>query len=414
MAARAVFSCPDDIGGTKGEMADLRRTTGLIAGGALSLGVAAAALWSAVHAWRQPARSGVESAYISALNAAMLDPQQPRPAAPAMLGAKAARLARRPFDEGVLAETALEATLAGKRDVARPIMQELVRRDPRAKAGRIWLVADALHRGDLATAAGNIERLMAIDPAQSVAYFPILADVAKQRGGERLIANILARAPIWRTQFLGYLTTRGVDPARIFRLNTGPAGVAKVGGEPAQAVLIQQFIDRGDYDGAYIAWVNFLPPSALTKVTTVYDGSFAGLPGPRPFNWTFNDGEAASVGIDRGNGLHIEYSGAQSVRLANQTVLLKPGNYRFDYTAQGSGEVPDGGLIGWRLLCLPDNKPILDLPVTGLTGRAVVRAARFTVPAGCNAQLLSLEATLGTFPQSRTLTIAQVAINRGS
>jgi hypothetical protein len=94
-------------------------------------------------------------------------------------------------------------------------------------------------------------------------------------------------------------------------------------------------------------------------------------------------------------------------------VLLKPGTYRFDYTAQGTGEVADGGALSWRLLCLPDNKPILDLPITGLTDRTVGRAARFTVPAGCNAQLLSIEATLGTFPQSRSLTIAQVAINRG-
>jgi len=223
----------------------------------------------------------------------------------------------------------------------------------------------------------------------------------------------LSGHPAWQTRFLGYLTTRGVDPVRIFRLNSGStAGAA--GGEVAQGALIQQFINRGDFDGAYVAWVNFLPPEALTKVRTVYDGNFAGLPGPQPFNWTFNDGTVASVGIDRGQGLHIEYPGAQSGRLASQTVLLTPGSYRFDYTAQGSGEVADGGALGWHLQCLPDGKPILDLPITGLTDRAVGRAAAFTVPVGCNAQLLSLDATLGTFPQSRSLTVAQVAIRKGS
>ncbi|MDB5675466.1 MAG: hypothetical protein JWM65_2448, partial [Sphingomonas bacterium] len=170
-------------------MADLRRTTGLIAGSALSLGVAAMALWSAGHAWHQPARAAAENDYLSALNAAMLDPQQPHPAvAPAVLASPAARLAQRPLDRGALSQAALEATLAGRRDVARPIMQEVVRRDPRAKAGRIWLMADALRRGDLGAATGHIERLMAIDPAQSLAYFPILADIAKQRGGEQLIS----------------------------------------------------------------------------------------------------------------------------------------------------------------------------------------------------------------------------------
>jgi len=344
----------------------------------------------------------------------MLDPQQPRPAAPAGLEAPAARLAHRPLDGSALSQAALEATLSGKNDMARPIMLEVVRRAPRAKAGRIWLMADALRRGDLGTATGHIERLMAIDPAQATSYFPILADIAKQRGGERPIAKALARARMWRTPFLAFLTTKGVSPDLIFRLNSGSAAVARVGAEPAQTALIQQFITRGDYDGAYIAWVNFLPPAALAKVTTVYDGGFDGLPGPQPFNWTFNDGDAASVAIDSGRGLHIEYSGAQTARLVSQTVLLKPGTYRLDYTAQGSGEAADGGTRAWRVVCLSDNKAILDLPVTGLTDRPARRVAGFTVPAGCNAQMLSLEATLGTFPQSRSLTIAQVAINKGS
>ena len=149
-------------------MADLRRIMGLIAGTVLSTGVAAVALWSVYHAWHQPARIAAENGYLSALNAAMLDPQQPRPAGPTTLEPPAVRLAHRPLDSGALSQAALEATLAGRSDVARPIMQEVVRRNPRAKAGRIWLMADALRRGDLRTATGHIERLLAIDPTQSL------------------------------------------------------------------------------------------------------------------------------------------------------------------------------------------------------------------------------------------------------
>ena len=88
-------------------MADLRRITGLIAGGALSLGVAAAALWSAWHTWHRHTGIEVENGYVSALNAAMLDPQQPRPAAPATLGSAAARLALHPLDGNTLSQVAL-------------------------------------------------------------------------------------------------------------------------------------------------------------------------------------------------------------------------------------------------------------------------------------------------------------------
>jgi hypothetical protein len=395
-------------------MAKLGHTARLIATGAVSLGVAAIALWSAIHAFQKAGRIETEKRYLAAMTAAMLDPQQARPTAPASLASPAARLAQRPLDRNVLSQVALEDTLAGRRDAARPIMVEVVRRDPRSTSGRVWLMADALGRNDLATAVSQIERLMSVDVGQRTAYFPVLAEIARQPRAERPLMAALASGVSWRTQFLGYLTTRGVDPARIFRLSTGTAGKAGTAGDSAQQGLILQLIGRGDYDGAYLAWVNFLPQDALTKVASVYDGTFAGLPGPEPFNWTFNDGDVASVGIDRGNGLRVDYPGAQSARLASQTVLLKPGAYTLDYVAKGSGEVADGGALGWRLLCLPSNNPILDLPIAGLSDRASGHAAHFTVPDGCNAQLLSIEATLGTFPQSRSVTIARVEIRKGS
>ncbi|MEG3146596.1 hypothetical protein U1839_18245 [Sphingomonas sp. RT2P30] len=395
-------------------MAMVGRTTRLIVTGAISLAIAAMALSSAIHAFQKAARIETEKRYLGAMTAAMLDPQQARPTAPTSLGAPAARLAQRPLDRNALSQKALEDTLTGRRDAARPIMQEVVRRDPRATSARVWLMADALGRTDLATAVGQIERLMSVDVGQRNAYFPVLAEIARQPRAEQPLAAALASGVSWRTEFLGYLTTRGVDPARIFRLSTGTAGKVGAGADSAQGGLILQLIGRGDYDGAYLAWINFLPQDALTKVASVYDGTFVGLPGPQPFNWTFNDGDVASVGIDRGNGLRLDYPGAKSARLASQTVLLKPGTYTLDYVAKGSGEVADGGALGWRLLCLPANKPILDLPIAGLSDRASGHAVHFTVPEGCNAQLLSIEATLGTFPQSRSVTIARVAIRKGS
>ncbi|MFA5963293.1 MAG: hypothetical protein WC804_04675 [Sphingomonas sp.] len=395
-------------------MAKLGHTIRLIATGAVSIGVAAIALWSGAHAFHKAARIETEKRYLAAMVAAMLDPQQARPAAPAALDPPAVRLARRPLDRNALSQVALEDALAGRRDAARPIMQEVVRRDPRATSARVWLMTDALGRNDLATAVSQIERLMSVDVGQRSAYFPILAEIARQPRAERPLMAALASGVSWRTEFLGYLTTRGVDPARIFRLSAGTAGKAASAGDSAQGGLILQLIARGDYDGAYLAWVNFLPPDALAKVASVYDGSFVGLPGPKPFNWSFNDGDAASVGIDRGSGLRIEYSGGQSARLASQTILLKPGSYTLDYFAKGSGEVADGGTLGWHLLCLPSSKPVLDLPIAGLGDSVTGHSARFVVPNDCNAQLLSIEATLGTFPQSRSVTIARVEIRKVS
>ena len=63
-------------------------------------------------------------------------------------------------------------------------------------------------------------------------------------------------------------------------------------------------------------------------------------------------------------------------------------------------------------MCLPQNKPILTFPISGLSEHAKGQAARFTVAPDCHTQMLSIEATLGTFPQTRSMTVAHVAIRK--
>jgi hypothetical protein len=269
----------------------------------------------------------------------------------------------------------------------------------------------ALADGHTGRAIGHLDRLLALNPQMQGQYFPILAELSRRASGERLVASLLGRSPPWRGDFLGYLNAHHADANLIFRLTASPTALANAGGGNAQAALLQSLIASGDYDGAYLAWINFLPEGALAKVSSVYDNSFAGLPGPQPFNWTFNDGEAASVGIEAGQGLQVDYPGAQTVRMASQTLLLKSGQYSFGYVARGSDEVAaDSGAINWHIECVPSGATLLDLPVTGLSDRQSGRAGRFTVPAGCNAQLLTLEGTAGTFPATKSVSFARVSV----
>src|SRR5258706_15375029 len=199
-------------------------------------------------------------------------------------------------------------------------MIELLHPDPGSAPAGLWLMNAALEAGNLGHAAEQVDRLLALSPQMQAQYFPILADIVRRRGGERPVASLLARNPSWREAFLAYLTTRDVGPDVIFRLTASPTAVVGAGGSGAQAALLQSLVARGDYDSAYLAWINFLPDSALAKVAPIYDGGFVGLPGPQPLNWVFNDGEAASVGIEAGQGMQVDYAGTKSVRMASQTL----------------------------------------------------------------------------------------------
>lgn len=385
--------------------------TGIASAVALAIGAASvASAWSSLGAAAAKAR---ESTRLAALSAVYLAPQSAAAGADMRNGpAPVAILTHRPLDSAALARAGFEASIAGRTRLAAALMAEALHRDPRSRPVRLWMLTEALKRKDIPTSIAQLDRLMALDP-QSEAYLPTLAEVARQPGAERPLAALIATNPPWRAPFLLYLTTSKSDSRAtdglVFRLNNAgtPAGAAA----DLQGRVIAKLLAKGDYDGAYLAWINFLPESAMAQVAPVYDGGFAGLSGPQPFNWSFNDSELASVGIEKGEGLQIDYPAAQSVRMASQLLVLKPGTYRLDYSVRGSGESDDGGAISWRLTCAKGDAVVFDLPIKNLTDRPAARAARFVVPAGCPAQLLSVEGVAGAFPKTRSVSIRRVAIS---
>jgi len=368
--------------------------------------VATVGVASAYDAFARASQKTQRAATISALTAQYLAPKQNSAVSEGRntKSMAATMLARRPLDSDPLTIAGLGAAIAGQSTRASPLLAEALRRDPRSVAARLWWLTAALKRNDISGALAQIDRLMAL-AERPADYYPILTELARQRGAEAPLRKVLAGNPRWRQEFVASLNASKVDSGLIFRL-TGETG----GQAGLQTALIERLIAKGDYDGAYLAWVNFLPESADAAVGPIYDGGFTGSPGAPPFNWVFNDGEAASVGVEKGKGLQLDYPAAVSVQMAKQVLAINPGQYRIDYIATGSGEVADGGTISIRVTCALGGAVLLDMPMTGLTDNPSHHAARFTVPEPCRLQQFSIEGTAGTFPKTRSVTIARVAI----
>lgn len=365
--------------------------------------VAVVAIVAAVQFSRSAARvseTARELSMSSSLAQSALDPKTAvrnealRPIGPVLDGD--------PLNASVFLREGLAKGRAGDQTAARALIRESIRRDPRSKPARFWLMVDALKRGYNQQALAQLDRLLALNPQEGVVYFPVLAALVRDPATLPKLQEMYSRKPGWGGDFLGYLAANKGNASIVFAL----INRAGTGANSQHAALLRSLIDQQDYDRAYLAWVNLLPADALASVSPIYDGAFEGRPGLTPFNWTLSANEVATATIERGVGLVIDYSGEAATTMAEQTILLEPQSYRLTYTASGEAPAEEGKQITLRLLCLPDRSVIYEGPLAvGGT-----RAIDVTVPPTCLAQQLTIEGTPGEFPSQRQVTLRNITV----
>jgi hypothetical protein len=325
------------------------------------------------------------------------------------------RLTSKPLDGTAFALLALDATAKGDKIRAAKLVEHALALEPRTRLAWLWRLDQQMRNGRTVEAANSAIRLLAVDPEQYQSYVPILAGLARDRRNIPQIAAALQGNPGWREPFLSTLQSRGFDPGiRFAIMDTGKSNVYTIDRE--RAAFVADLIAKTDYERAYLAWISYLPESALASVDTPYDAQFRGMPGPPPFNWqlTAADGDRAEAN----NGLDLSYSGRKPATLASQVVVLQPGGYRLrSVVANASSDGPpdSGASLTWRASCLPGNRPIGELALdTDVTGRPQL-SAPFRVPEeACPAVLLSLIGTASEFPVRLDAHIAGVQFERAA
>ena len=324
------------------------------------------------------------------------------------------RIASRPLDATAFALAALDATAQGNRTQAAKLVAHALALDPRTRLAWLWTLDDQARRNNNLAAANAVLRLLAVDPGQYPVYITILATLSKDPRNIPQIAAALRGNPGWRGPFLGVLEAGGFDPAiRYALMDKGSAKVLTQDSE--QVSFVSDLIAKGDYERAYLAWVSYLPDSALTGVDTPYDAKFVGLPGPAPFNWQFST-EAGDRADPGANGLDLSYSGRKPTNLASQVIVLQPGTYRLRsvLTNAASEGGPGGGTtLTWQAMCLPGNRPIGALALDiATTGKQQLSPAFHVPDTGCPAIMLVLAGAASEFPVRLNAKIATVHLDR--
>ncbi len=316
------------------------------------------------------------------------------------LVAAAARspLAPEPFlVRGVQAQLARDERLAGR------AFEEARRRAPRSIAARYFLADHYLRTGQTRNGLGEISVLTRLVPESLNRIAPYLAAYARTDGAASEVKRMLRQHPEIEPYLLDTLAADPRNDLLVRSLWSGRGGESARGW---QQRLIVSLVEAGRYEQAHSAWNRF--GGGAQRKSGLIDPDFTSRALP-PFGWTLASGPAGVAEPEAGGRLHILYYGRDNLQLAEQLLMLKPGQYRLSMRVGGA--TPAARNLAWTVRCLRASNSLAMVPLS----KSGKLAAAFVVPhAGCTAQRLALAGTAPEFPEQSDVTISEFRLQRES
>jgi hypothetical protein len=227
---------------------------------------------------------------------------------------------------------------------------------------------------------------------------PILGKIAEHADTGGDLKQLLAGNPPWRAEFFNLLPANISDARTPLEILLSLKNTPNPPTSAELRTYLDFLINRGFYDLAYYAWLQFLPAEQLAKIGLLFNGDFEVAPSGVPFDWVFSQGSGAVIQLaqrpdkDGDHALLLEFGvGRVNLPRITQLTTLAPGHYRF----QGMHNVDIVSQRGlqWRITCAGQEwKQIAESPVEeGSTGGWQEFSFSFTVPeTDCSAQYIRL------------------------
>ena len=322
--------------------------------------------------------------------------------------ARAERLAHAALRETPLSTQALSvlgliADARGQGARAEALMSLAAKRGPRERPAHVWLFERHVAAGRIDRAWFHADVLLRADEEIYEEIAPHLIQIASREGGPAALANRLELAPRWRGRFLEELGQQAEDPLVLrpvfhaLRDSPAPPTPKELGG------WLRRLVERGRYQEAHAAWRALWPERPPEE--TPHNGAFEPQPEGSPFAWTVGRGsEGAAVMApdpDRGYALRAAPRREERGRWIGQLLVLGPGPYALELSSRSedAGTAP----MRWVVRCVGAGDELGGLgPLPG-QGDWTVHTMEFTVPSGCPAQELALEAAPAPVTRAESL-----------
>ena len=319
-------------------------------------------------------------------------------------------LVRRALGRDLTQQAAIELTALadegrGDRVAAARLYHLSDRISRRSLATRLWLVQDAVARGDVAATLAHMDLALRTSSAAPGFIFPALARGLEDPGLIGPIAALVDRPSDWREEFLAY-AAENADPSSAAGLFLRLRNRQVIARDELDRKLIvrlaaaAQFARARELDAAF----NPHPPGA----GGVADGHFVDLKARYPFGWglTVSGELEATREIEAGHAvLAYRADAAEGGQVAAQLLTLPPGSYVLA-TQAGPSQASDAS-PQWVLSCAAPSRLVvsLALPSAGHASASVP----FSIGSDCRAQWLVLTIRPALAPQSGSVEEVTIA-----
>lgn len=317
---------------------------------------------------------------------------------------------RAPLAEEPFFFAAVAALQSGDRAGAVRLLEEVRGRNPRMRLGRLLLVEQYLRMGRVEDAASEIAVLRRLVREVSGLLIDQLALLALDPQTRRSLRLALRADPLI-DEVLANLVLRGADPSLILGLAAPRMRAYPPSNPPPWArALIESLVEARRYRDALALWQRFnrMPPARAGAFNPGFDNP-AALP---PFNWRLSTNVGGVAERMADGALEVVHFGRQDTELAELLLLLEPGRYRLQFSAESASRA-DGTRLFWRISCAGRPATLVNLPFGRLTPTPQVRRAEFEVTRGdCPAQVIKLVAESSEFPTRREAIVRMFEIVR--
>lgn len=236
---------------------------------------------------------------------------------------------------------------------------EMIRRDTGVQVEALTIF---LERGDYDQVMYSLDGLTRSQPDEAENFFALAAEISDDEDGSKAVARMLATDPPWRPQFFAYLISKG-QPQVASRIMNDIRGLSAPVQDSELAGVINYYIQAGDFDQAYAAWLSSLSEEELKDVKRIYDGGFRHPVRGLRFDWTVRPADGLAyrqfprntASMDQ--TLQLEFQDfAGGVSNLSQILNLTPGRYRLSGEVRFEGFASPTGLV-FRLYCLDGGSP---------------------------------------------------------
>lgn len=266
--------------------------------------------------------------------------------------------------------------------------QTLSRRDI---ATQLWMVEDAVGRGDVNGALRHYDIALRTSSAASEVLFPVLASAISDPAIRTALTRTLAAQPAWSQAFVIYASAKGPDPRATASLLTALQRARFPVPEVASAAIVNLLIFDNLLDDAWSYYASVR--RGVDRRQSRDPGFMAQTGASSPFDWAPVNDSGVTTSIQRGDrgGIFV-FAAPASIGgpLLRQLQVLPPGVYRLEGHGTGIEQPPETAPY-WLLSCV-DGRELGRAALPNSTQADGAFAGRFSVPQGCPVQTLTLVA----------------------